>query len=96
MNKKPDLIKLFDLEGMVEPRRIYDETTDDISRKTPYVICGEIHLLLDMLNITFFQCDLETSLKVLQAITLRTAFLQERVIDVKNIIDLRRKNKSDD
>lgn len=96
MNKKPDLIKLFELEGQITPRRIYDETPEDLGYKTPYQVCGEIHLLVDMLNITVLQQDVETSLKIIQAMTIRNAFLQERLFDIKTIISDHKKKKKDD
>lgn len=96
MAEKPDLIKLFGVEGQVTPRRLYNETAKDISLKTPYNVCGEIHVLVDMLNIAILQQDIEVSMKIIQGLVMRCAFLQEQLIDIKNLIDKVRKGKKDD
>lgn len=90
---KKDLIKLFGLEGQIEPRNPLFCTQKDIDEKSPYECSAEVKQLIDMVNGFAIAQDIDGMLKCLQAISMRVTSMQEAALDIKNIIDKIRKDK---
>ena len=91
MPKKTDLIKLFGLEGVIEPRAIRTLSKDEVMRKTAYEMSLEIKDLMDELTGLVSDQDIDTVIDTLKAANLRLECMTEIANRMKILIDKSRK-----
>jgi hypothetical protein len=87
MSKKPDLIKIFKVEGLVEPKTLIDETLEDVNEKTPFNVTEDIKDIVDMLNGFVYEHDVEKAIKAVEALSIRVTSLAVTIYSVKEWMD---------
>lgn len=76
MAKNIDLIKIFGVEGMIEPRTLVNEKPADINRKTPMEASADVKALLEEMTVRAVSGDLTGVELCLVAIQLRVDLMK--------------------
>lgn len=89
MEKKTDIIAWLGLEGAVSKRSPLTESLEEVASKKPADICFDIRILLDMIDASVNNEDIDSVIKCLSSIEGRVIILQK----VANAISAVRKSQ---
>jgi hypothetical protein len=90
-SKKIDLVSVFGVEGMVTPKTLVNETTEDVRRKKPHEMGLDIRALLDEMQIRVVSSDIEGVLSCISAAELRLKLIREEAEKLKKFVDKNKK-----
>jgi hypothetical protein len=85
MHKKPDLIKVFKVEGLVEPKTLIDETNEQVNEKTPFAVTEDIKEIVDILNGYVMAQDIEKAIKAVEALSIRVTSLALTIYSIRGM-----------
>lgn len=83
MDKKYDLAKIFNLEGIIKPRPKALETSEEVSMKNPYELSLEIKEMLDDINMYVEMQDIDSVIKTLNACEMRLNIMKAVALKIK-------------
>jgi hypothetical protein len=80
---KKDLVKLFEVEHLVTPKTLVNETRREVERKTPNDAAWDIRSLLDELTVRVSSKDILGVIDCLNAIQFRIDYMQKIAAEIK-------------
>lgn len=89
--EKKDLMKLFNVEGLITPRSISSESKAEVMKKTPAEMGLDVRALMDEINLHIIQQNIDGVIKSLNAANVRIACMLEVATRMKTTIDKNKK-----